>query len=124
MDERLIILNDQGGAVMDVSYEKTSTLRAQDHGHSPVVCLNFQGSKSNNVCTEYGTCYSINAMHGHDVHVVCFSIGSMNSKGMLSNNPNAGIHETDVARTIDANGSNPAGYQGGDVIVQRNDIPR
>ena len=46
-----------------------------------------------------------------------FSIGSMNSEGMLSENPNSGIHETTVARTIDANGSNPAGYQGGDLVV-------
>ena len=46
-----------------------------------------------------------------------FSIGSMNSEGMLSDNPKSGIHETTVARTIDANGSNPAGYQGGDLIV-------
>lgn len=49
--------------------------------------------------------------------VVCYSIGSMNSKGMLSSNPRAGIHRTDVSRTIDANGSNPAGYQGGDLII-------
>ena len=46
-----------------------------------------------------------------------FSIGSMNSDRMLSNNPKSGIHETEVARTIDANGSNPAGYQGGDLVV-------
>lgn len=46
-----------------------------------------------------------------------YSIGSMNSEGMLSDNPKAGIHETDVARTIDANGSNPGGYQGGDIVV-------
>lgn len=124
-------------------------------GDTPlVVCLNFQGSKSNNVVADDGKAYSLNAMHGHDMHVVCFqscgdrdnpsvsvsdtaycipanpmsdrvqavcfSIGSMNSKGMLSDNPHAGIHETTVARTIDANGSNPAGYQGGDVVVMEN----
>jgi len=37
----LLVLNDQGGAVMDVSYEKTATLRAQDHGHPPVICIAF-----------------------------------------------------------------------------------
>lgn len=46
-----------------------------------------------------------------------YSIGSMNSEGMLSDNPKAGIHETDVARIIDTNGSNPGGYQGGDIVV-------
>ena len=32
-----ICLNDQGGAVMDVSYDVTATLRSQDHGHPPLV---------------------------------------------------------------------------------------
>ena len=31
------VLNDQGGAVMSVSYDVTGTLRAQEHGHQPVV---------------------------------------------------------------------------------------
>jgi DNA (cytosine-5)-methyltransferase 1 len=30
-------LNDQGGKVMDVSAEKTGTLRAESHGHAPIV---------------------------------------------------------------------------------------
>lgn len=79
--KNLIVLNDQGGAVMDVSYEKTATLRAQDHGHPPVICLNFQGSKSNNVVSEDGKAYSLNAMHGHDVHVVCFEPGIAKREG-------------------------------------------
>ncbi|MEZ3426777.1 MAG: DNA cytosine methyltransferase [Lachnospiraceae bacterium] len=32
-----VCLNDQGGARMDVSEDVTGTLRAQDHGHPPVV---------------------------------------------------------------------------------------
>ena len=68
---KVLILNDQGGSVMDVSQDVTATLRAQDHGHPPVICLNFQGSKSNNAITEDGKCYSLNAMHGHDMHVIC-----------------------------------------------------
>ena len=50
--------------------------------------------------------------------VLTYSIGSMNSEGMKSDNPQSGIGETDVARTIDANGGSPAGYQGGIAIVQ------
>lgn len=105
----LVILNDQGGQVMNTSENVAATLRAEDHGHPTVICfepgilsrdcssgnrayedicstlraqmgdnqpaicvLNFQGSKGNNVCTEDGKCYSLNAMHGHDTHVVCF----------------------------------------------------
>ena len=37
----LLILNDQGGGVMDVSEEVTATLRAQEHGHQPIICLAF-----------------------------------------------------------------------------------
>lgn len=37
MDENIIVLNDQGGSVMSVS-DKANTLRAQDHGHPPIVC--------------------------------------------------------------------------------------
>lgn len=31
------VLNDQGGSVMNVSYDVTGTLRAQEHGHQPIV---------------------------------------------------------------------------------------
>ena len=34
----VIVLNDQGGGVMDVG-DKSMTLRAQEHGHQPVVCF-------------------------------------------------------------------------------------
>ena len=37
----IVILNDQGGSVMDASEDVTATLRAQDHGHPPVVCMAF-----------------------------------------------------------------------------------
>ena len=33
----VIVLNDQGGAVMEVTVEMTATLRAQDHGHPPLI---------------------------------------------------------------------------------------
>lgn len=33
----VLVLNDQGGAVMDVSYDVAATLRAQDHGHPPLI---------------------------------------------------------------------------------------
>ena len=32
-----ICLNDQGGAVMNVTIGKTETLRAQTHGHAPII---------------------------------------------------------------------------------------
>ena len=94
---KVLILNDQGGSVMDVQEDITATLRAQDHGHPPVVCLNFQGSKSNNVYTEDNTAPSLLAMHGHDVHVVCFE------PGILSRDCSAGNRAyVDVCSTLRA----------------------
>lgn len=49
---------------------------------------------------------------------VCYNIGGDKSSGMLSDNPYSGIYETDVTRTLDGNGGNPACNQGGTVIVQ------
>jgi len=34
------------------------------------VMLNFQGSKSNSLTTTDGTSFTLNSMHGHDVHVI------------------------------------------------------
>lgn len=40
------------------------------------MCLNFCGSKGNNVVINDGTAFSLMAMHGHDTHVVCYSMNS------------------------------------------------
>ena len=34
----MLILNDQGGDIMNVNYDVTCTLRAEDHGHPPILC--------------------------------------------------------------------------------------
>jgi len=48
----VICLNDQGGAVMDVTEDVTATLRAQEHGHQPVVCLKCEMPESVGSATE------------------------------------------------------------------------
>lgn len=50
----VLILNDQGGSVMDISEDVTATLRAQDHGHPPVICkvaafMGGQGAKARSI---------------------------------------------------------------------------
>ena len=52
----IVCLNDQGGNVMSVSYDCTATLRAQEHGHQPVVAgfVGRQGAKSGSVGFEEG----------------------------------------------------------------------
>lgn len=77
----VICLNDQGGAVMYATEDVTATLRAHEHGHQPIICLNFQGSKSNNCCSEDGKSYALASMHGHDSHVICFEPGIAKREG-------------------------------------------
>ena len=38
----VICLNDQGGNVMGTSVDVAGTLRAQEHGHAPIMCAGFQ----------------------------------------------------------------------------------
>ena len=45
----VMILNDQGGDVMNVSCDVTSTLRAQDHGHPPLV-FDARGNGEGGIC--------------------------------------------------------------------------
>ena len=48
----VLCLNDQGGSLMDVSADKVGTLRAEAHGHQPVVCAGFKpfaGAKAGSI---------------------------------------------------------------------------
>ena len=62
-NQSVLCLNDQGGSVMDVSDNVTGTLRAQDHGHQPLVYENHSqdsryrelGNVSEAMSAKYGT---------------------------------------------------------------------
>lgn len=43
------VLNDQGGSVMDASYDVTGTLRAQEHGHQPII-FDARGNGDGRTC--------------------------------------------------------------------------
>ena len=45
----IVCLNDQGGAVMDVS-EKAACLREQEHGHQPIAVYDARGNGEGGVC--------------------------------------------------------------------------
>ena len=47
-------------------------------GSGEPICLNFQGNKGGCSTTQDGTAYSLNAMHGHDVHVIADKVKCMN----------------------------------------------
>lgn len=75
----LICLNDQGGDIMNVSEESTATLRAQDHGHPPVVCfepgiLRRDCSAGNRAYIDI--CSTLRAQMGDNQPAVCYSVNS------------------------------------------------
>ncbi len=52
-----------------------------------------------------------------DENVFVYGISSFDSNAMRSANPNSGIYEAEMARTLDNNGGNPACNQGGIAVV-------
>lgn len=79
----IVILNDQGGSVMDTSEDVTSTLRAQDHGHPPVVCFEpgiakREGSNSRFV---HNVCGTLRAEMLDNQPAVCYAIDHVVTTG-------------------------------------------
>jgi len=74
----VVVLNDQGGSIMDVSDQVAATLRAQDHGHSPVICFEpgiakREGGNSRFVSDKSVT---IRAQMGDNQPAVCYEISA------------------------------------------------
>ena len=70
-----LVLNDQGGSVMDVS-DKAGCLRAQEHGHPPVVCFEpgitkREGGNSRIISDRCGT---LRAEMGDNQPAVCYAV--------------------------------------------------
>jgi hypothetical protein len=70
------------------------TLARDNAAHAAIACINMQGSKSNACVVQDGSSYSLNAMHGHDVHAV--AIGTDCYNGAITG---------DVAATMGTPGS-------------------
>jgi len=122
----LIILNDQGGSVMDVQENVTATLRAQDHGHPPVIC--FEPGIMSRDCSAgnrayVDICSTLRAQMGDNQPAVCYEkkkvyiIDAMSSNSFKSSNPYSGIHETQVSKCLDTMCLNPSCNQGGELVV-------
>ena len=80
----LLILNDQGGSVMDVSEDVTATLRAQDHGHPPVVC--FEPGIMSRDCSAgnrayVDVCSTLRAQMGDNQPAICYAIDHVVTTG-------------------------------------------
>lgn len=79
----IVILNDQGGSVMDTSEDVTATLRAQDHGHPPVICFEpgiarREGSESRFVPDRSVT---LRAQMGDNQPAVCYALDHVITTG-------------------------------------------
>ena len=63
LKQKICVLNDQGGSVMNVSYDIVGTIRAQEHGHQPIVFESHsqdarytqQGNTSQACTAQWGT---------------------------------------------------------------------
>ncbi len=132
-----IILNDQGGSVMDVSTDVTATLRAQDHGHPPCVMelpppvklIPFRKSTRPHSKEEAPTwqaadiantlnTFDVGESRCNELAVSAFGICANGSEGMKSVNPQVGFYQASIARTLDGNGGNPGCHQGGIAVVE------
>lgn len=65
------------------------------NGMERVVVLNFQGNKGMGATTEDGSCYTLNAMHGSDVHVVAPTLTA-------TNNPSRSPQSTEITQQVAA----------------------
>lgn len=89
-----IVLMDQGGGVMSVEVNKTGTLRAQTHGHEPVVIHKAEA----------------------------YRISAEKSNAMLSDNPKSGIYKTELSPTLDTTIPTAQKAQGGLMVINKEDI--
>lgn len=93
----VVVLNDQGGQVMDVSVEKTGTLRAQEHGHQPVVCAAgfkyHQGEKAGSIGFEQEKSPTLST--DHNPAVISFNTMVCTRDGEHEKRTTVGISEPD-----------------------------
>lgn len=117
--KNLIVLNDMGGSVMNVS-DIPCTLRSQMKHHEPIVCYAIEGNVVDRVSAKNGKgwCEDVSpTLNTQDRHAVVFTIDALTSNSMKSKNPHSGIHETQVAKCLDTMCLDPSCNQGGHMVV-------
>ena len=110
--EKFFVLNDQGGIRMDITENKTATLRAEAH-HPPCVFENHgqdsrfreSGGISQTISSTFGTGGNNQPL------VVDIRLTSDGTKNSRSN-----IYETKISRCLDTSGNVPQSNQGGVAI--------
>lgn len=100
----LIVLSDMGGSFMSISENVSGTLRAQEHGHQPIVCMATQQGGAEIGCDLCPTITAAAGMSGNNQPVLAYSI----DKAAFNQGENAqfdiGISDNDIAHTLVAKG--------------------
>ncbi len=116
--------------------DSIGTLRAHMGDNQAAVAIEFNPSDSRIKIKEDGICQTLCARIGTggnnapltmkiardndqgDFMPIPFGISPDQSKGMLSDNPHAGIYEAATSRTLDCSGSDARSHQGGMLVVE------
>ena len=123
-------LLDQGGIRMDVSLNKTGTLRAQAN-HPPCVlaedvpktlkirCGHGNGGRGALIQENISATLATN--NDQTLFVPkAYGVCARHSNSMLSDNPNSGFYEAQTSRTIDTSNQSPDKNQGGIIVLEGN----
>ena len=119
-----ICLNDMGGSRMDVTKERTNTLRASSQ-HPPLVFSNHsQDSRYTGPMEKSQTLTSMLGTGGNSAPLVVDSPAIVSTVDVRltsegTKNARHNIYETDVARCLDTGGNCCAGNQGGVAVVEK-----
>jgi len=117
---------DQGGDYMSVSVDKTGTIRSQMGGHAPIIIENHP-CDSRVKLNESGIVQTLTGRMGtgggntpmiieNNASPSVYSIDSLGSNAMKSDNPESGCRKVDTAETLTSQTPTPGG-RGGNVIV-------
>ena len=119
----VMVLNDQGGAVMSVTEDITGTLRAQEHGHQPAVLLFENHSQDTRYKGPLDVAQPVTANYGMGGNNQPFVVedsktydARLTSEG--TRNWRANVYPTDTARTPDTGGNAPDSNQGGVAVCE------
>lgn len=119
-----VCLDDQGGSRISVCGDVSPTLRAQMHGHPPVVPAMFENhSQDTRYTGPLDTAPTVSSTYGTGGNNQPFVVDSpktfdvrFTSEG--TRNARQNVYETETSRTIDTGGNAPDSNQGGVAIVQ------
>jgi hypothetical protein len=118
-----------GGKGILIQPERTGALSTLNN-QSVFRCTGFDAY---NQASTGDVSMSLTAIRPDPHHVPCavceqpktYNIGSYYSNGWLSDNPNSGVYEADVAKTLDAlNCGSPVTNQGGTAVVEKVNEPQ